>query len=88
MEYTVSERKELPKKTDWMPAFLAPRSTGSVWMSYYETGLHAQIDALEELITHMRARFTSASNPTGSYCNEESLWISEKIAALRKELGE
>ena len=47
----------------------------------------AKIDALEELIAHMRARFTSASNPTGSYCNEESLWISEKIAALRKELG-
>lgn len=77
---------ELAKNQDWMPAFLAPRSTGGVWLGYYETGLRAQLAVLEELIAHMRARYTSDANPTGSYCNEESLWIAEKIAALRKEI--
>ena len=82
------------KRPEWMPSvFAVERLVGGiaelepfVSEEMRRTGLRAQIDALEELIAHMRARFTSASNPTGSYCNEESLWIAAKIAALRKEL--
>jgi len=47
----------------------------------------AQIEVLEELIAHMRSRYTSEANPTGSYCNEESLWIAEKIEEIRREIG-
>lgn len=47
----------------------------------------AQVAVLEELIAHMRARYTSEANPTGSYCNEESLWIAEKIEEIRREIG-
>jgi len=46
----------------------------------------AQVAVLEELIAHMRARYTSEANPTGSYCNEESLWIAEKIEEIRREI--
>lgn len=51
-------------------------------------GLCAQIAVLGSLIAHMRQRYTTPENPTGSYCNEESCWIADKIHALREELGE
>ena len=47
----------------------------------------AQIAVLEELREHMRSRHANESNPTGSYCNEESLWIGDKIQKLRREIG-
>lgn len=47
----------------------------------------AQIAVLEELREHMRSRHANESNPTGSYCNEESLWIGDKIQKIRREIG-
>ena len=46
----------------------------------------AQIAVLEELREHMRSRHANESNPTGSYCNQESLWIGDKIQKLRREI--
>jgi len=50
------------------------------------TGLRAQVAVLEELIAHMRSRYTNEANPTGSYCNEESLWIADKIEEIRRKI--
>lgn len=61
---------------------------GEIQRAFWLTGLRAQIAVLGSLIAHMRQRYTTPENPTGSYCNEESCWIADKIHALRKELGE
>lgn len=49
--------------------------------------IEAKIAVLEELIAHMRQRYTSPKNPTGSYCNEESCWIADKIHVLKRGIA-
>ncbi len=88
----------MSERPEWMPSSseigLASSFDEERWIDYPKTkdlirrtGLRAQVAALEELIAHMRARYTSEANPTGSYCNEESLWIAEKIEEIRREIG-
>ena len=63
--------------------------TNGHWVTHSDHLRHlklAQIAALEELIAHMRACYTSETNPTGSYCNEESLWIADKIEEIRRKI--
>lgn len=50
--------------------------------------IEGQIAVLEEMQEYMRHQYESHDNPNGSYCNTESDWMGEKIAALRKGLGE
>jgi len=87
----------MSERPKWMPSAAIAGETmkeytydsheRTVSLLCYRTGLRAQVAVLEELIAHMRARYTSEANPTGSYCNEESLWIAEKIEEIRREIG-